>query len=278
MEPESLAGQIGHFTNHAASTSGGDPEDLSKNDPMQWEPTDAESVVAPINANVVHSGIVFKPRSLLVHTFANRYKPSKISQRDVSWLYVTDETGKQNIPPATAEGLLQRAIESASQVLEAHSKALTYLDTRDHTSKAAILETCRNKLLRIANHHQQTCGKWLIFCQDQSVDAVWAQVAAEVVAGNLGCTAKVSPSEGHGRMHVVCVYVGNCFDIADVRRVYDRLTALGLSRLTFKMDLFTHLGIASKNKWELSPCLYTASTITDASLPGKLSAVLKGGQ
>ncbi|KAI8839033.1 hypothetical protein BJ741DRAFT_599753 [Chytriomyces cf. hyalinus JEL632] len=278
MGPEGLAGQLRHFSNQATSTSGGkkpcDPEELRKNDPMQWEPTSAGT---GSDTDVVHREAVFKPQSLSVHAFVTRYKPSKISQREVRWLYVTDETGRQNIPPESAEDLLQTAIDSASAVLEAHLNNLSAVPMHNRNAKAAMLEACRNRLLRIANDQQQTCGKWLIFCHDKMVDAVWAKVAAEVVAGNLGCTAKVSTSEGPGRMHVLCIYVGNCFDIGDVRRVFDRLSALGLSRLTFKMDLFTHLGIGSKNEWELSPCLYTASTMMDKSLPGKLRAVLECG-
>ncbi|KAJ3241149.1 hypothetical protein HDU78_001968 [Chytriomyces hyalinus] len=283
MGSERLAGQIRHFSNQVTSTSGGkkpcDLEELRKNDPMQWEPTsagtDAKPAVARNYADVVHRQEIFKPRSLPVHTFVTSYKPSKISQREVRWLYVTDETGRQNIPPGSAKDLLQTAIDSASAVLEAHLNNLSAAPMLDHNAKAAMLEACRNKLLRIANDQQQTCGKWLIFCHDKMVDAVWAKVAAEVVAGNLGCTAKVSTSEGPGPMHVLCIYVGNCFDIGDVRRVFDRLSALGLSGLTFKMDLFTHLGIGANNPFGLSPCLYTASTITDKMLADKLRAILE---
>ena len=100
-------------------------------------------------------------------------------------------------------------------------------------------------------------GKWLLFFREDEIDREWDKIAADVVAGNLGISAKVATAWHHENgsrtydrsNRVVCVYTKDYTDTRDVWRVRDRLKQLGHARpLRYKTDAATksgHYGVAS---------------------------------
>jgi hypothetical protein len=112
--------------------------------------------------------------------------------------------------------------------------------------------TCRDRpWLFVANpsagSYGPWTGKWLVWVPAAQVEQAWAQVALATLQGRLGCMAKVStaghPDNSDGK-HVICVYVVDCRDLAEVRRVLGRLRSLGhTGRLVLKEDGATYAGV-----------------------------------
>jgi len=88
-------------------------------------------------------------------------------------------------------------------------------------------------------------GKFLFFPPPARVDDDWAKLARLVRAGELGPQAKVNPAPPPDpRTHVICVYVSDAGNIADVARVLQRARAAGFSgALSFKTDFATRSGV-----------------------------------
>src|SRR5688572_23946281 len=78
-------------------------------------------------------------------------------------------------------------------------------------------------------------GQWRIATTIREVDALWAKVKAATEEGTLGYKSKVSTashgSNPHAREVRVCTY--DSADSADVQRVRDALTALGIVDMTY---------------------------------------------
>jgi hypothetical protein len=103
-----------------------------------------------------------------------------------------------------------------------------------------------------------------------TVNDVWARVAAATERGELGIGAKVSTllnnllsPHGEGKdLHVICVYTADCRDADDVNRVLVALRGLGFSqRLSYKED-----GATFSNVYGSGAALYVAqpaSTIAE---------------
>jgi Domain of unknown function (DUF1917) len=90
-------------------------------------------------------------------------------------------------------------------------------------------------------------GKWLLFVDEEDVDAVWAQVASATLSGRLGLTAKVATAWqnplARSRKRVICVYTPDFRDHEDVTRVLVALRDLGFKeRLSCKTDVDTLAG------------------------------------
>ena len=104
----------------------------------------------------------------------------------------------------------------------------------------------------------------MLFASADKVDTIWEIIAQETIIGNLGCNAKVSTNNGCQQYYLICVYVNDFSDLNAVQKVSERLNRLGLGQknMGFKIDLFTHLGINSKNCWGLAPSVYTINNIS----------------
>lgn len=71
--------------------------------------------------------------------------------------------------------------------------------------------------------------QWLVFCQPEEVNAIWAVIARATAKNELGIAAKVSPDDGDDRKsRVICVYTKDFTDMKDVSRVVHKLKDLGI--------------------------------------------------
>ena len=86
-----------------------------------------------------------------------------------------------------------------------------------------------------------TWGKWLIFVSPDHAQLWWEMVAASVMAGQLGPSAKI-PAECP---HIpIVVYTCDWRDRDDVQRVLRELRRIGFKgRLTYKTDAATLRGV-----------------------------------
>ena len=103
----------------------------------------------------------------------------------------------------------------------------------------------------------------MVFCPTDKVDEVWRKIAEALVAGKLGNAAKVSTVNPGQRSHVICVYVKNFRDEADVERVLRGLLTVADVRGGFKPDFMTYLGVykdpaqcAHPNLAKIKPTIY----------------------
>ncbi len=83
-----------------------------------------------------------------------------------------------------------------------------------------------------------TAGKWMLFCNTETIDDIWKRVADAVKEGDLGPVACAS-SAGMARdnKQVIFVYVTDWRDTEEVKRVLSGIRALGVEdRLSFKRD------------------------------------------
>lgn len=99
--------------------------------------------------------------------------------------------------------------------------------------------------------YDESCvGKWQVFVDRAHVDEAWTNVAALVLAGELGPSAKVSTARpnpnavGGPDTHVVIVYAQDWRDLTDLRRILRKLRDIGLAQgwVHFKRDRETLTG------------------------------------
>jgi hypothetical protein len=99
-------------------------------------------------------------------------------------------------------------------------------------------------------YEEENGGKWQVFVDREYVDEAWSSVAAGVLAGELGPSAKVSTAKpnpnavGGPNLHVLIVYAGDWRDISDLRRILRKLREIGLAQgwVHFKRDRETWAG------------------------------------
>lgn len=114
-------------------------------------------------------------------------------------------------------------------------------------------------ILQLAEEYDYKTGKWLIYSKWPAIDNVWKRVAKAVVAGKLGCSAKVSTHDPEEKTHVICVYTEDFTNEDHVRKVEQNLRKEGITeRMTYKPDIYTTLGIYRKNPWGLRPTVYSS--------------------
>lgn len=110
----------------------------------------------------------------------------------------------------------------------------------------AVQEALWKKVYESAIKSGAVCGKWLMFVEKLMVDQTWQKIAKAVGEGRLGCSAMVTPCSelGPDGRALICVYVSDFTDRADVRRVLVGLKKLGLFvQNGFKADALTSAGL-----------------------------------
>lgn len=93
-----------------------------------------------------------------------------------------------------------------------------------------LRKTATEDLLRLAQEHGVTTGKWMLFPSPAEVNAVWRLVADATVSEQLGHAAKVATDSGlgDGESRLVCVYTEDFANVGDVKRVLIKLAEMGL--------------------------------------------------
>lgn len=100
------------------------------------------------------------------------------------------------------------------------------------------------------NRKKNYVGKWLIFTNTNSVDALWKSIKKATKDQILGIESKVStakpkdPRIGYRKgRHVICVYTYDWRDKEDVIRVREELRKLGvIHKIYYKPDEATNEG------------------------------------
>ena len=139
-------------------------------------------------------------------------------------------------------------------------------------------------MLTLAVKTSATCGKWMFFPEPSDLDRYWRVVAEATADGSLGPTSKVATHDPADPKRLICVYTYDFADIADVRRVLEKLIDLGLCRsdgrpIYYKCDAYTYLDITSKNPYGLRASLYSSKEVlkheVTVSMNGSISRLRK---
>lgn len=130
-------------------------------------------------------------------------------------------------------------------------------------------------IFTIARETKVTCGKWMLFPAPNRVDEVWETVARATVAGELGIESKVAtkPSGTTDKTRLLVVYTRDYADLADMKRVVEKLKDLGLvtvgmkKPIYYKTDAYSWLDITSTNPYGLKASLYNSDNVLGKVLP-----------
>ena len=202
--------------------------------------------------------------------FLAKNPPTLVTVYTASWISVWNEMSHAGNDNNDDDGAKRNdALQRGRAILERLEK-----DLREGKSlngkkmlKKDLREEAKSELLQVATTMNQTCGKWMFFFPPQTVNEKWDIIAREVVEGRLGCSAKVSTTNPNdsSSSHLICVYVDDFSDSAEVRRVFLRLQELGFHSKSFKPDFFTILDLYSKNPWGITPSIYTDKSILEGN-------------
>jgi hypothetical protein len=205
-----------------------------------------------------------KNSSETLDSFLMKNMPSQITIHDASWISIRNEAHQGD--KLTGEGeMIEMAFTQGNAILDRLEFDLREGKTREDGRKILkkeMRQEAMSDLQQVALNFGETSGKWMLFIPTSEVDLKWALIAREVLDGRLGFSAKVSTFNPAENFHLVCVYVSNFRDTESVGMVFQRLRELGLASKSFKLDFFTSLGIYSKNKWGLDPCIYSAKSFS----------------
>ncbi|KAI3435956.1 hypothetical protein D9Q98_002014 [Chlorella vulgaris] len=200
--------------------------------------------------------------------FLSTFRPSAASCRDVAWIIVAHPEPSSEQPSSSSSGSgngsasaglsLEQRVDAAVEEWELKVQQAAFGPGRRLTAADVDALAAKHRILK---------GKWMLFARSGAeADAAWAAVAKAVCAEPRLCdSAKVSSAgpEADGSW-VLCVYTENYHDSEDVQRVcrgLQRALRGGLlqdRRLLYKPDVYTHLGIYSKNQWQLKPTVFEA--------------------
>jgi hypothetical protein len=190
-------------------------------------------------------------------------RPSIESRDAYSWIQVhnkeRDSPGFDFEAGTFTAGPYQEALNKISAII-----------ARGGRVPAKEKKACVDSLLETAHQQQHTSGKWMVFLMPGVADAAWANIARATVRGQLGCSAKITPTCGLPATEpvVCCVYVGDFSAAAEVKRVLLALQTLMVEhgvqvRAGFKPDAFTNLEINAGNAWRLPPTIYSVKELLD---------------
>ncbi|KAL2000921.1 hypothetical protein VTN02DRAFT_2458 [Thermoascus thermophilus] len=110
-------------------------------------------------------------------------------------------------------------------------------------------------------------GKWMLFPSVDHVDRVWRVVAKATRKGKLGVAAKVATDDGSaGRARLVAVYTRDFDDKEDIKRVLQKLVALGVverrgTPIYYKCDAYSYLEIKSDNEYGLRASMFSSRDV-----------------
>ena len=179
--------------------------------------------------------------SLLLSPPSTRDRPSQTPASDrLPWIFVH--------APQRAQGHRHHDEGDLEPAIAAGASYLAKLAVVSGENQAQRGQRALRELHDIAQRYRVTCGKWMLFFTDATVDAAWATIAAATERGELGHSSKVATNDG-SNSYLVCVYVPDFTDRANVSHVLRRLRELGFGwKLNFKTDFITHMGLYAYKK------------------------------
>ena len=137
--------------------------------------------------------------SLLLSPPPTRDRPSQTPASDrLPWIFVH--------APQRAQGHehdVEIDLESAKAAGASYLAKLVIVSGENQAQRG---QRALRELHDIAQRYHVTCGKWMLFFTDGTVDAAWAAIAAATERGELGHSSKVGTNDGCNS-YLVCVYV-----------------------------------------------------------------------
>jgi Domain of unknown function (DUF1917)/Zinc finger, ZZ type len=226
-------------------------------------------------------------RSRLATQFLSTFPPSGSSCTDVAWIIVDfPHTGKTLLQTGVSNELSNLNITASTSAAAAAPKGATTEEDIEEKIESALedWESIISKrkpttedIGTIAKRHKILCGKWLIFPKTpEEADIAWSTIVHAAARGDLtGCTqVKISPTNPNERGYVICAYTDDYLNEKEVAAAAQALraalnrsgggggynkNAFKDSRLLYKADVYTYLGIYSKNEWGLKPTIYSST-------------------
>ncbi|KAF9463752.1 hypothetical protein BDZ94DRAFT_587747 [Collybia nuda] len=189
-----------------------------------------------------------------------------IHREDESTLIVTS-WNDQNATPEQLEAFLRRwppsrtPIDYCGWIVADRGKSQRYTPNFNGLKSAfqsliASENVSVSEIDRIAIENRVLPGKWMLYSDSKRIDELWGKVVKMVCSDLKKGTTKVSPKQ-EGDSHVICVYVEDYTNMAEVDAMREALRAAGVFwRIGFKPDVYTHLGIYARNQWNIRPSRY----------------------
>jgi hypothetical protein len=217
-------------------------------------------------------------RSELATQFLATFPPSGSSCTDVAWIIV--DFPRIKTPPLSTD--VRSELSSLSIATTAGCATTSTLE-EDIEAALEDWEQLLSKKQKptkedigiIAKRNKVLPGKWLLFPKTpEEADMIWSTIVHAAALGKLtACTqVKISPTNPNERGYVICAYTD---DYLNEKEVMEAAVALGAAmrgggdgtttpsftdtRMLYKADVYTHLGIYSKNEWGLKPTIYESS-------------------
>ncbi|KAI1759253.1 DUF1917-domain-containing protein [Hypoxylon sp. FL1150] len=225
-----------------------------------------------------------------IQNFLERVPPATTDQTpDDPWIWVCNPyikrqkkreasnqlvRGGEDEAPEEEGADLGSVIEGGMARLHLASKFISFCKSSGN-QPALVTRECRKAgtdaakdILDLAKAHRVKCGKWMLFCTVLQVNEIWEIVAKATANNELGIAAKVAPRLTTDKRtdRLICVYTADFSDTNDVRRVAQRLKQLRLIQsdgrpLYYKPDVYTYLGIAHGNPWEIRASIYDSTSM-----------------
>lgn len=184
-----------------------------------------------------------------LNRFLDILKPSRVSCEDAAWLncslhetlHYTSRADEQHI---------QEALVEWDELIEAKTPVSDDVDF-------------------IARKYKLMGGKWMIFPSRSESDTVWKRLChALIVEKSLGGCSEIkisTASETDDERHVLIAYTDDysdsqgAFGVASEisRHLQSLCIKMADTRMLYKPDIYTHLGIYAKNPYNLKPTIYT---------------------
>lgn len=112
-----------------------------------------------------------------------------------------------------------------------------------------------DNIKELALNHNVKSGKWLLFVESGGkVDHLWSVIASAIINNSLPCNSAKVSSYKEGTNHVLCIYNNDFTNYEQVMNSEQAIRQMGIkSKLLYKPDVYTHLGVYSGNPWNLVP-------------------------
>ncbi|KKA28005.1 hypothetical protein TD95_004846 [Thielaviopsis punctulata] len=180
--------------------------------------------------------------------------------------------GNEYEGPEVKGALFKTAHDGALERLNILHRFLMGLEKVRKPQSFKTLEANAEKATAIKNimHLSHTCrmhsGKWMLVIDRKLIDQVWKSIVQATLNNTLGVAAKVQPANNPDKgpprkEHLISVYTRDYTDTGDVKRVLLRLKELNLLTarpIYYKPDIFTYVGIAYNNKYDIRASLYSS--------------------
>jgi len=122
----------------------------------------------------------------------------------------------------------------------------------------------QEQVLALAERFGVKTGKWLVHESNVNIDSTWNKVATSLYHRKFGDniqSAKVSVVDDfngyHNQSHVICLYTNDFQNLKEVVGCLEELRRIGIhSKVTYKPDVSSILGIYRNNESKMSPSIY----------------------